>query len=279
MPCYVVAMEKHRPYYDIVFVVLVYKNIDVLRQFFASSRLSYTCRVIVVNSFYDKETEEACRLTALQNDAVYIPVLNKGYGVGNNVGSKYAMDHFDFRFLILSNSDIIIKDLAYLSQTKDEKAVYAADVRMENGHQQNPHLPFRLGLYLKLLDISYKMRSNVLMSMAFALNRLLRELLVAWTRICSLRQVRVFSAHGSFIIMTYQAVMALYPIFHEDMFLYNEELYLAHRCRLLNIPVFFAPRLKVTHLEGASSTVDSNAWKVHEDSYRVLKQWMTNHHQ
>ena len=89
---------------------------------------------------------------------------------------------------------------------------------------------------------------------------------------------RRFSAHGSFIILTYQAVSELSPIFHEDMFLYNEELYLAHRCKLLQIPVYYVPTLKVIHLEGASSTIQSNAWKNHEDSYRVLSSWMRKHH-
>jgi GT2 family glycosyltransferase len=156
----------------------------------------------------------------------------------------------------------------------DRKAVYAADVRMENGHRQNPHLPFRIGLYLNLLDLSYRWKSSVLMSVAFAFNRMLREMVIAWTKVNGGKMVRIFSAHGSFIILTYQAVLKLSPIFHEDMFLYNEELYLAHRCKLLQIPVYYVPQLKITHLEGASSTIQSNAWKNHEDSYRVLSSWM-----
>ena len=188
------------------------------------------------------------------------------------------MDHYLYRFLVLSNSDIMIRDINDLSLIDEHKAVYAADVRMENGHRQNPHLPFRIGLYLILLDLSYRWKSNVLMNVAFAFNRMLRELVVAWTKVNGGKKVRIFSAHGSFIILTYQAVSELSPIFHEDMFLYNEELYLAHRCKLLQIPVYYAPRLKVIHLEGASSTIQSNAWKNHEDSYRVLSAWMRKHH-
>jgi GT2 family glycosyltransferase len=267
-----------KPYYELVFVVLVYRNIEVLRQFFESLVLSCSYRVVVVNSFYDQDTEEACRTLSKEYDADFIPVPNKGFGAGNNTGCRFVMDHYQYRFLVLSNSDIMIQDIKDLSQMDEQKAVYAADVRMENGHQQNPHLPFRIGLYLKLLDLSYRWKSDMLMNVAFAFNRILRELVVAWTKVNGGKKVRVFSAHGSFIILTYQAVSELSPIFHEDMFLYNEELYLAHRCRLLQIPVYYAPRLKVIHLEGASSTIQSNAWKNHEDSYRVLSSWMQEHH-
>lgn len=270
--------QIEKPYYELVFVVLVYKNVEVLQQFFASLVLPYSYRVIVVNSFCNQETEEACRTLSLGYDADFISVPNKGYGAGNNIGSRYAMEHYQYRFLVLSNSDIIIRDINFLNQMDDLKAVYAADVRMENGHRQNPHLPFRIGLYLNLLDLSYRWKSNVLMNVAFAFNRMLRELVVAWTKVNGGKKVRIFSAHGSFIILTYQAVSELSPIFHEDMFLYNEELYLAHRCKLLQIPVYYVPTLKVIHLEGASSTIQSNAWKNHEDSYRVLSSWMRKHH-
>lgn len=263
-----------KPYYELVFVVLVYRNIDVLQQFFSTLTLSCGYRVIVVNSFFNQETENACRALSDEYDADFISVPNKGFGAGNNRGCSYVMDHYRYRFLILSNSDVIIRDISCLMQMEEQMAVYAADIRMENGHRQNPHLPFKVGLYLKLLDLSYKWKSNVLMNVAFAFNRVLRELVLAWTKINGGRIIRIFSAHGSFIVMTYQASQVLNPIFHEGMFLYNEELYLAHRCRMLRIPVYYVPRLKIIHMEGASSTKQSNAWKNHEESYRVLSLWI-----
>ena len=263
-----------KPYYELVFVVLVYRNIDVLRQFFSTLTLSCGYRVIVVNSFFNQETEDACRALSDEYDADFISVPNRGFGAGNNRGCSYVMDHYRYRFLILSNSDVIIRDISCLMQMEEQMAVYAADIRMENGHRQNPHLPFKVGLYLKLLDLSYKWKSNVLMNVAFAFNRVLRELVLAWTKMNGGRIIRIFSAHGSFIVMTYQASQVLNPIFHEGMFLYNEELYLAHRCRMLRIPVYYVPRLKIIHIEGASSTKQSNAWKNHEESYRVLSLWI-----
>ena len=121
-----------KPYYELIFVVLVYRNIDVLRQFFASLALSYSYRVVVVNSFYDQGTEDACRSLCKERDADFITVPNKGFGAGNNTGCRFVMDHYRYRFLVLSNSDIMIRDINDLSLIDEHKAVYAADVRMEN---------------------------------------------------------------------------------------------------------------------------------------------------
>ena len=68
--------QIEKPYYELVFVVLVYKNVEVLQQFFASLVLPYSYRVIVVNSFCNQETEEACRTLSLGYDADFISVPN-----------------------------------------------------------------------------------------------------------------------------------------------------------------------------------------------------------
>ena len=275
------AVDKNigeKPFYDMVFVVLVYRNVEVLKGFFASLPSSFTYKVIVVNSFYDSASESKCRSIAAENQADFLSLSNKGYGNGNNAGCQYAMTHYQFRYMVISNSDIVIQDLDCLRQMTHPKALYAPDIRMENGHRQNPHIPVRMRFYLWLFDLSYRYRCEALMSVAFAINRLFRELFVGWTKIFRRRMVKVFSAHGSFIILTSQALADLYPVFHEDMFLYNEELYLGHRCKQLQIPVYYVPRLKILHLEGASSTPSSNGWKNHEDSYRVLAAWMREHH-
>ena len=127
-----------KPYYELVFVVLVYRNIEVLRQFFASLALSYSYRVVVVNSFYDQSTEEACRSLCKEHDADFMTVPNKGFGVGNNTGCRFVMDHYLYRFLVLSNSDIMIRDINDLSLIDEHKAVYAADVRSVSSDAGTP---------------------------------------------------------------------------------------------------------------------------------------------
>jgi len=268
---------EEKAYFDVVFVVLVYKNIDVLADFFVSLKLPYTYKVIVVNSFYDEDSKSRCQTVANNNDADFIPVPNKGYSTGNNIGCKHALDNYDFKFLMVANSDVIIHDFSYLSRIQNNRAVIAPDTKMITKKRQNPNIPFKSCLYLKLIDWSYRYDKPIYMTFAHIVNRVYREWVVLMTKILRIDMFKIFSAHGSFIIFTYQAAKDLFPIFNNQMFLYNEELYLAYNCKLHNIPLYYTRKLKLTHLEGASSTPSSNSWANHKQSYSELQRWLDEH--
>ena len=61
--------------YDFVFVVLVYRNTRDLKDFFSSLLLS-AVKVIVVNSFYDEESECEFKNIAEANNADFLSVPN-----------------------------------------------------------------------------------------------------------------------------------------------------------------------------------------------------------
>ena len=197
----------NKPYYDIVFVVLVYKNIDVLKDFFKTLQIPFSYHVIVVNSFFDTDSEKACQIAAKDNGATFIPVPNNGYGSGNNIGCQYALEHFKFGHLIISNSDIMIKELSSLKTMQIENAVYAPETRMLNNHRQNPNIPFKSWLYMSLLKIGYKMEFPMIKEVGLAINRLYREILFIYIKLFQKEYVKVFSAHGSFIIFTFISFM------------------------------------------------------------------------
>lgn len=264
----------NKTYYDIVFVVLVYKNIDVLEDFFKALHIPFSYHVIVVNSYFDADTEKACQVTAKSNYATFIPVPNKGYGSGNNIGCEYALEHFKFEHLIISNSDIIIKDLSFLKTFQNRTAVFAPETRMLNNHRQNPNIPFKSWGYMSFLKMGYKMDIPWIKEVGLAINRAYREALFLYLKLFKKDYVKVFSAHGSFIIFTIDAINRLKPVFNDKMFLYNEELFLAYKCRKAQIPIYYVPKLKVLHLEGASSTESDNSWKNKKESFNVLIGWL-----
>lgn len=261
-------------YFDIVFVVLVYKNIAVLEDFFASLRLPFPCKVIVVNSFYDTDSEKLCHRVAETNQADYIAIPNKGFSTGNNIGCEHAIQNYKFKYLIVSNSDVVINDFSYLQELKQDIAVYAPDTRMLTGHRQNPNIPCNSALYHSLLKCAYKHESDFVLRMAHVVNRVNREFYVAYSKLFHKDKMKIFAPHGSCIIFSYQASILLMPIFNNEMFLYNEELFLAFHCKQEGVPIYYVPKLKLTHLEGASSTSSSNSWMNHKQSFNVLQQWL-----
>ena len=268
-------MNTNSPhFFDLVFVVLVYKNIEVLRDFFKSLRIPFTYKVIVVNSFFDEESQDECERVALDNNADFVAIPNKGYSYGNNVGCLYAIEHYNYRFLLVSNSDVIINDFDYLDYITEKKAVYAPETKMLSGHRQNPNIPYKSRLFLYFLTQAYKYESDIILRIAHIVNRFYREVYLLYSRIVKNKCIKIFAPHGSFIIFTYLASKELMPIFNDKMFLYNEELFLAFHCKQKDIPVYYVPKLKITHLEGASSNASINSWSNHKQSFNVLQTWI-----
>lgn len=264
----------NNPFFDIVFVVLVYKNTKVLKDFFKGLNISYSHKVVVVNSFYDKDSEYECQSIAEEYDADFISIANLGYSYGNNVGCNHAINNYKFKFLIIANSDTVIKEISCLQLINEEKAVIAPDTKMLTGKRQNPNIPFESYIYLRFLNLYYQYKYPLFITIAHAVNRLYREIVLFYSRLFNLKSFKIFSPHGSFIIFTHKAVMELMPIFNEKMFLYNEELHLAYNCKLHNIPIYYAKDIKILHLEGASSSKESNSWKNHKESYDELQKWI-----
>ncbi len=240
--------------YRYVFVVLVYKNITVLKDFFKSLEEKVTdYKVVLVNSYYDESSMASCRDYAIKYDCDFIAINNLGYGEGNNQGVDYVLKHYTFKYLIISNSDIIVEDLTSLDNFEIETAVIAPDTKMISGKKQNPCMWRFSSLYYRLMKISSKNDWYYGMWCAFVITRIHKIIFRLYEEINRKNIYKVFSPHGSFIVATSNAIKALHPMFNKEMFLYNEELHLGLKCQFLKIPVYFMPKLSVLHLEGAST--------------------------
>lgn len=264
-------MEK----YKYIFVVLVYKNTDVLKGFLDSLHLVDNYKVVLVNSFYDESSEKLCKDYADLYGADYISVPNKGYGAGNNEGIKHSKEKYDYEYLIISNSDIILKTLND-NNLGDSVAIYAPQTIMLNGKRQNPNIVYHSSVYDYFSDLSYIKNISWLLVIPHAISRFSREITQFYVKVFKREKIKIFSAHGSFLIITRNAVDKLIPLFNERMFLYNEELYLAFRAKKQGVPIFFCPSIEVFHLEGASTDKGSGnsfSYEVNRSSYLIMKEY------
>ena len=257
--------------YKCVFIVLVYKNIDVLRDFFKSLTID-NYKIIVVNSYYDDTSLRECEEVAKHNGADFIPIENKGYGYGNNVGTKYAMEHYDYDFLILSNSDIEIKSLGKIEDFVEQNTVIAPNTVMRTGKHQNPDTPWELKFVYPILEYGYNSHKHWICMFCYMSTRMSREIFRIYKFFVRKKKYKIFSPHGSFVIFTKKAVDLLYPFFDERMFLYNEEWYLALKARGLKIPIFYVPSIEVLHYEGAS-TPNAVSFDYNRQSFSILNKW------
>lgn len=138
---------------DIVFIVLTYRNSKDLESFFISAQnnIENNYNVIVVNSFYDKESSDRIQKIAGQNGALFINVENKGYGYGNNRGIEYALKTFKFHYLVVSNPDIMIQQFSLDSLKGAENAVIGPRITTMRGRIQNPMFYKKREVALKLI--------------------------------------------------------------------------------------------------------------------------------
>lgn len=242
--------------YDFVFVVLVYRNTKDLEEFFAAFKLANS-KVIVVNSYYDDVTKAEFERMAMFNDAAFVNVPNKGYGAGNNRGCEYALKHFSFRYLVISNADVVIKqmDVAHLGEY-----IVAPDIITLSNHHSNPFRAYHYMLFdwiqVHCFQKNWRM-PIILISVITKLQRIFFQMVR--------KKGKVYAAHGAFVILPQKAVELMYPIYNERMFLFSEEEHFAKLAESKGIPVIYEPSVKVLHKEDGSTAAIS------EKTYELTK--------
>lgn len=249
--------------YDFVFVVLVYRNTNDLSDFFANLDVEKS-KVIVVNAYYNDQTKLEFESIACEHQADFINVENNGYGYGNNKGIDYAINNYQFKYLIISNADICIKNLK-ISQIQDTH-ITAPDIVTLNDKHQNPYLPFHWQWYENAKYWLYKYNCRRLFIFISIISRVTREFYNM-----TIKRGYIYSAHGSFIIIPYYILKRIHPIFNEHIFLYKEEECLAHLARKQHIPIFYSPDIRVLHKEdGSTATMNERKYDLERQSYIVF---------
>lgn len=258
--------------YDFIFIVLVYRNTKDLEDFFISFKLTNS-KVIVVNSFYDDESEKIFKQIAKNGNADFISVPNKGYGAGNNRGIEYALKNYDFKYIVISNADVNIININIDTLKNYPEGIYAPSIRTLKGKQQNPHMPF----HCKIIDkqkYKFFLKNNWKAIILFsALNRILRIFFLNIIRFFN--SGKIYSAHGSFIVLPKNIVEKLVPLYDENVFLFTEEENLAMNARAQGIHTYYTPQIHIQHKEdGSTSTISDKQRDITRDSYlKFYQKW------
>lgn len=254
--------------YKYIFVVLVYRNIKDLADFFECFKIPDS-KVIVVNSFFDDQSMIDFKKLALEHGADFLNIDNKGYGYGNNRGCEYAMSHYDFDYIVISNADIDI--LSFDEKQMDYRYVkgcniIAPKIVNKRGINQNPNIPFNEpDLLLKLRYKAY-LKNNI--KAMYFFNAWSRITKVVFYYVFSFFSKRIYSAHGAFFIATKSAVKKLFPFYNDDMFLFNEERFLAKKARSAGVKTYYDNSIKIYHKEdGSVSLLDARNFDLLKQSY------------
>ncbi len=258
-------MEK--PKYTFVFIVLTFRNTDDLECFFKANHVADS-KVIVVNSFFDEESNSKFEEIAHRNGADFLKVPNNGYGAGNNRGVEYAMSHYDFDYLVISNADIEIEKFDKNAIKNNSDSIIAPKILTLKGKNQNPSSPFHPSRVITNLTYRlYKGNHRHLIWLAYIYSRLSKIIYYSISRF----RKKIYSPHGAFFILPYHILKKMVPIYNEKMFLFYEETHIGKLAEKLRIRTNYTPEIVIRHKEdGSVSLLKEGQYKHMRDSYIEL---------
>lgn len=254
----------NRDKFEFIFIILVYRNIQDLKDFFYHFNIQNS-KVIVVNSYFDSVSEKEFKEIAEKNKADFINVPNKGYGAGNNVGVKYAMTHYEFDWLIISNADIIISKFNRQVLEINKNSIIAPKILTKRGKNQNPSSPFPPCKFIEdLIFYTYRGDHNYLIWLFYALSRFNKIMYYTFHRL----RPQIFAPHGAFIIIPHKILNNIVPIFNEEMFLFYEENHLGKLAKQKGIQIIYSSDIVIQHKEdGSISLINTSNFKLSRDSF------------
>lgn len=243
--------------YRVIFVALVYRNIqDVVEFIEDKKKLGFSYKIVIVNSFYDKESDQEFRKIAKDNAADYISVENRGYGYGNNVGIKYALSNYTFDYIVVANPDTQIEAFSLDKLSRYGASLIGPVIHTLSGKNQNPYWAVHNPLAEKWIYRGHVYNKRSLLVAGIIFNKAIR---LAWLFLAGLtayRWSRVFALHGSFVIYPYALFAKLGDApYDEAIFLFAEEADMAHTLKKLGVQSHVTSCVRVLHKEDGSMNV------------------------
>ena len=137
---------------------------------------------------------------------------------------------------------------------KNNNFIIAPKILNLNNKNQNPSLAFFPSvLFEKFRRSIFQSRFTFLMYIPFAYARLSK---ILFYLIYPIKKY-IFSAHGSFVIFPKGIVQKLYPLYNEEMFLFNEEEHLGRLAKKNGIKTIYVPEIEIRHKEDGSMQLSS----------------------
>jgi GT2 family glycosyltransferase len=238
---------------------LVYRNTDDVIECIESidKKVNKVKKIVIVNSYYDDIVLSKVNKIAKLYNCEVLNVPNKGYGYGNNRGLEYISENYNFDYVIISNPDIVIKKFDDSLIKQFNTSIIAPTIYTVNHKAQNPYWLIKNPFVEWLIYFGYKRKCKIVVYFGYLCNKLVREFGLICFRIRKKRWMRVYAAHGSFFILPKDVFKKIDLPYDENMFLFAEEAYLAHRLEECNIYTIMTSDIEILHKEDGSLKISN----------------------
>lgn len=234
-------------FYKYIAVVLVYRNVEDLKECIESIKDHInSVKIIVVNAYYDEESQSGIRGIADEMGCDFIEIENRGYSYGNNIGISHALRYYFFDYIIVSNPDIVIQ--AFNNPVIPNADVIAPKIITASGKNQNPMLVKENRFTEALIYHGLKKNNKLALFTGLIINKVIR-----WGNLKLHRKnFYIFAAHGSFVILKRKVVEDIQPLYDDCIFLFAEEGVLAYRCKNHGFKTVYNEAIVIKHKEDGS---------------------------
>jgi len=208
-----------------------------------------------------------------KNNLNNVHLFSTGANLGYFKAVKKAMDLMidikELDFIIVSNNDIIIKDVDFfnkISQIIKKNNIIAPRIislisnKDQNPHRENPTSNIQKLMY-KLLFINFHFGKLLYLCRNYS-----KEILIRKKKVFNDQERNIFSLHGSFMIFS-KSYFEKGGYIDDGCFLYHEEDSVAAICSKIGCNIRFTPQIVVYHNEHKSS----NAFGFKKKVYKLQK--------
>lgn len=236
--------------YNIVVIILVYRNTKDLKECVISMKEKIpNSKIIIVNAYFDSESEHEANIIAEKYNCDFINVENLGYSFGNNRGIEYAQQHYEYRYIAISNPDIVVKKFPS-DVTELGYDIIAPKIVTLSGKMQNPMIPKKCKTAEKSIYKGFKENKKIFFYIGLALNKIIRCGFLIKNKILPREAYKIYAAHGSFVLLSSYTVGKIGKnLYDEHMFLFAEESVLAYKAKQKGIDIVFMPEILMLHKE------------------------------
>lgn len=231
--------------YKYAVVVLVYRNDQDLEECINSFYNQVKdCKIVIVNAFYDNESMKKIKKIADSYNCDFINEVNKGYSYGNNRGIEYINRKYDYDYIIISNPDIIVKQF---KDNFDVDGIIAPKIICASGKNQNPMMIKECKVADYFIYIGFKKNIKLLYALGIGLKKIKNKIYSILYK--NKKNLKIFAAHGSFVIISRNVTELINPLYDENLFLFAEEGVLAYKARDKGIYTNYNDNIVVVHKE------------------------------
>lgn len=240
------------------FVILHYNNIDETMECLDSLE-KFNSNIVVVSNSKDYDN---LKMIEKRVSKVIINEENIGFAKANNIGCKYAIEHFQPDFLCVINNDVIIEQKDFITQVEKLYKKYKFDILgpkilPEESDSCNPFYAYKT-----LDEVRARIKYTEKLIKIYQ-NKFLRLLLNIYLKVKvpfrkekkttngSSDQLNV-ALHGCALIFSKKYYKKYNDVFYNGTFLFHEEEFLALRAKENNLVMLYSPKIELYHKEGSS---------------------------